>query len=61
LEKPRLKEEFEVLKKNEEQLQGLHSDDQKKCVALAQQLTDVTTQLMLQDEALKEVQNELQV
>jgi hypothetical protein len=56
-----LKEEFEVLKSNEVQIQRLHGDEQKKCVALAQHLADVSAQLTLWDEALKEVQNELQL
>jgi hypothetical protein len=50
-----------VFKRNEDKLQGLHNNDQKKCAALIQQLANVTTQLMVWDEALKEVQNELQV
>jgi hypothetical protein len=54
-------EEFKVLKSSEVQIQGLHGDELKKCVALAQQLTNVSTQLTSREEALKEVQNELQL
>ena len=50
-----------MLKRNEEQLQGLYSNDKKKCDALTQQLANVTTQLTIRDEALNEVQNKLQV
>jgi hypothetical protein len=56
-----MKEEFKVLKSSEVRIQGLHGDEQKKCAALAQQLADVSIQLTLQEEALKEVQNELQL
>jgi hypothetical protein len=59
LTKSQIKKEFEVLKRSKEQLQGLYNDDQKKCAALAQQLANVTMQLTIRDEALKEVQNEL--
>jgi hypothetical protein len=61
LEKARMKEEFKVLKSCEVQIQGLHGDEQKKCAALAQQLADVSVQLTSREEALKEVQNELQL
>jgi hypothetical protein len=61
LEKARMKEEFKVLKSSEVQIQGLHGDEQKKCAALAQQLADVSAQLTSREEALKEVQNELQL
>jgi hypothetical protein len=56
-----VKEEFEVFESNKVQIQQLHGDEQEKCVVLAEQLADVSTQLMLRDEALKEVQNELQM
>jgi hypothetical protein len=56
-----MKEEFKVLKSSEERIQGLHGDEQKKCVALAQQLADVSAQLTSREEALKDVQNELQL
>jgi hypothetical protein len=56
-----MKEEFKVLKSNEVWIQGLHGNEQKKCAALAQQLADVRAQLTSQEEALKEVQNELQL
>jgi hypothetical protein len=36
LERARMTEEFKVLKSSEVQIQGLHGDEQKKCVALAQ-------------------------
>jgi hypothetical protein len=61
LEKARMTEEFKVLKSSEVRSQGLHGDEQKKCAALAQQLADVSAQLTSQEEALKEVQNELQL
>jgi hypothetical protein len=61
LERARMTEEFKVLKSSEVRIQGLHGDEQKKCAALAQQLADVSAQLMSQEEALKEVQNELQL
>jgi hypothetical protein len=61
LEKARMKEEFKGLKSSEVRIQGLHEDEQKKCVALAQQLADVSAQLTSREEALKEVQNELQL
>jgi chromosome segregation ATPase len=61
LEKAHMKEEFKVLKSSEVRIQGLHGDEQKKCAALAQQLADVSTQLTSREEALKEVQNELQL
>jgi hypothetical protein len=54
-------EEFKVLKSNEVRIQGLHGDELKKCAALAQQLADVSAQLTLRKEALKEIQNELQL
>jgi hypothetical protein len=50
-----------VLKSNEVQIQGLHGDEQKKCAALVHQLVDVSAQLTSREEALKEVQNELQL
>jgi hypothetical protein len=56
-----MKEEFKVLKSSEVRIQGLHGDEQKKCAALAQQLADVSAQLTSREEALKEVQNELQL
>jgi hypothetical protein len=56
-----MKEEFKVLKSSEVRIQGLHGDEQKKCAALAQQLADVSAQLTLWEEALKEFQNELQL
>jgi hypothetical protein len=56
-----MKEEFKVLKSSEVRIQGLHRDEQKKCGALAQQLADVSAQLTSREEALKEVQNELQL
>jgi chromosome segregation ATPase len=61
LEKARMKEEFKVLKSSEVRIQGLHGDEQKKCATLAQQLADVSAQLTSREEALKEVQNELQL
>jgi hypothetical protein len=61
LEKARMKEEFKVFKSSEVQIQGLYGDEQKKCAALVQQLADVSTQLTSREEALKEVQNELQL
>jgi hypothetical protein len=61
LERARMKEEFKVLKSSEVRIQGLHGDEQKKCAALAQQLADVSAQLTSREEALKEVQNELQL
>jgi hypothetical protein len=61
LEKARMKEELKVLKSSEVRIQGLYGDEQKKCVALAQQLADVSAQLTSREEALKEVQNELQL
>jgi hypothetical protein len=61
LEKTRMKKEFKVLKSSEVRIQGLHRDEQKKCDALAQQLADVSVQLTSREEALKEVQNELQL
>jgi hypothetical protein len=61
LEKVRMKEESKVLKSSEVQIQGLHGDEQKKCAALAQQQADVSAQLTSWEEALKEVQNELQL
>ena len=54
-----MEEEFEVLKSSEVRIQGLYGDEQEKCAALAQQLADVSIQLASQDQALKEVQNEL--
>jgi hypothetical protein len=56
-----MKEEFKVLKSSEVRIQGLHGDEQKKCAALAQQLADFSVQLTSREEALKEVQNELQL
>jgi hypothetical protein len=56
-----MKEELKVLKSSEVRIQGLHGDEQKKCAALAQQLADVSAQLTSWKEALKEVQNELQL
>jgi hypothetical protein len=53
--------EFKVLKGSEVRIQGLHGDEQKKCAALAQQLADVSIELTLREDALKEVQNELQL
>jgi hypothetical protein len=61
LEKARMKEEFKVLKSSEVRIQGLHGDEQKKYAALVQQLVDVSIQLTSREEALKEVQNELQL
>jgi chromosome segregation ATPase len=61
LERAYIKEEFKVLKSSEVRIQGLHGDEQKKCAALAQQLANVSAQLTSQEEALKEVQNELQL
>jgi hypothetical protein len=61
LEEAHMKEEFKVLKSSEVRIQGLHGDEQKKCAALAQQLADVSAQLTSREEALKEVQNELQL
>jgi hypothetical protein len=69
LEEARMKEEFKVLKSSEVRIQGLHGDKQKKCAtlaqkkctALAQQLADTSAQLTSREEALKEVQNELQL
>jgi hypothetical protein len=61
LERARMKEEFKVLKSSEVRIQGLHGDEQTKCAALAQQLADVSAQLTSREEALKEVQNELQL
>jgi hypothetical protein len=61
LEKARMKEEFKVLKSSEVRIQGLHGDEQKKYAALAQQLADIRAQLTSRKEALKEVQNELQL
>jgi hypothetical protein len=61
LEKACMKEELKVLKSSEVRIQGLHGDEQKKCAALAQQLADVSAQLTSREEALKEVQNELQL
>jgi hypothetical protein len=61
LEKALMKEEFKVLKSSEVRIQGLYGDEQKNCAALAQQLADVNTQLTSWEEALKEVQNELQL
>jgi hypothetical protein len=61
LEKARMKEEFKVLKSSEVRIQGLHGNEQKKCATLAQQLADVSAQLTSWEEALKEVQNELQL
>jgi hypothetical protein len=60
LEEARMKEEFKVLKSSEVRIQGLHGDEQKKCAAIAQQLADISAQLTSWEEALKEVQNELQ-
>ena len=37
-----MKEKFKVLKSSEVQIQGLYGDEQKKCVPLIQQLTDVS-------------------
>jgi chromosome segregation ATPase len=56
-----MKEEFKVLKSSEVRIQGLHGNEYKKCAALAQQLADVSAQLTSQEDALKEVQNELQL
>jgi hypothetical protein len=56
-----MKEEFKVLKSSEVRIQGLHGDEQKKYAALVQQLVDVSIQLTSREEALKEVQNELQL
>jgi DNA repair exonuclease SbcCD ATPase subunit len=39
----------------------LYGDEQENRAALAQQLADVTAQLTSLEEALKEVQNELQL
>jgi hypothetical protein len=50
-----------MLKSSEVQIQRLHGDEKNKCIALAEQLVIVNAQLTLHDEALKEVQNELQV
>jgi hypothetical protein len=61
LEKARMTEEFKVLKSSEVRIQGLHGNEQKKCAALAQQLANVSAQLTSREEALKEVQNELQL
>jgi chromosome segregation ATPase len=61
LERVRMKEEFKVLKSSEVRIQGLYGDEQKKCATLAQQLADVSAQLTSQEEALKEVQNDLQL
>jgi hypothetical protein len=52
-----MKEEFKVLKSSEVRIQGLHGDELKKCAALAQQLANVSAQLTLREDALKEVQN----
>ena len=49
-----MEKEFKVLKSNEVQIQGLHGDEQKKCATLAQQLADVSAQLVLWEHALKE-------
>ena len=59
--KVHMKEEFKVFKSSEVRIQGLCEDEQKKCAALAQQLANVSTQLTSWEEALKEVQNELQL
>jgi chromosome segregation ATPase len=56
-----MKEEFKVFKSSEVRIQGMHGDEQKKCAALAQQLADINAQLTSREEALKEVQNELQL
>ena len=56
-----MEEEFEVLKSSEVWIQELHRDEQKKCVALAQQLADISTQLVSWEQALKEVRHELQL
>ena len=56
-----MKKKFKVFKSSEVQIQGLHGNEQKKCVALAQQLANVSAQLTSREEALKEVQNELQL
>jgi hypothetical protein len=61
LERARMMEEFKVLKGSEAQIQGLHGDEQKKCAALVQQLADISAELTLWEDALKEVQNELQL
>jgi ABC-type phosphate transport system auxiliary subunit len=61
LERARMTEELKVLKSSEVRIQGLHGDEQKKCAALAQQLADVSAQLTSREDALKEVQNELQL
>jgi hypothetical protein len=50
-----------VLKSSEVRIQGLYGDEQENRAALAQQLADVTAQLTSLEEALKEVQNELQL
>ena len=50
-----MKEEFKMLKSSEVQIQGLYGDEQKKCAVLAQQLADVSAQLALREQALKEV------
>ena len=60
-EKARMKEEFKLFKSSEVQIQGLHGDEQKKCVILAQQLANISAQLTSREEALKKVQNELQL
>ena len=56
-----MKEEFKVLKSDEVRIQGLHGDEQKKYAALTEQLVNISAQLTSQEEALKEVQNELQL
>jgi chromosome segregation ATPase len=61
LEKSRLQEELEVLQRREEQLERLHAAEKNKCATLAQELADVTMELTLWDEALKEIQKDLQV
>jgi hypothetical protein len=61
LERAHMKEEFKVLQSSEVRIQGLHGDEQKKYAVLAQQLADVNAQLTSREEALKEVQNELQL
>ena len=61
LEKISMEKEFEVLRSSEIQIQGLHRDEQKKCVALTQQLADVSAQLASREQVVKEVRNELQL
>jgi hypothetical protein len=51
---------LEVLRRSEEQLQKLCSND-KKCKELVQKLANIAMQLMVQNEALKEVLSTLQM